>query len=316
MDKGFIKFVCHNYIGCKFSELENYSKSNILTNDDKTEFISYSKLTRGDREWIYFNIKNEEIIKQINPRGKILFVCLLSTNIIFLISESIKNELLEKEYACEYIKNESLHMKIVTVNGKYNIHSKAGDDALINIDSKTIDNIMIHIVKSVLPLNIDTDINDILPFESEIYIDELEHERTLEHAMSDITLFSKEQVISRLKKISDINTKIVTVKSGINKMYLYRDAYQVELIKKLRNYKCQFCGTSIIKKCGGLYVEGCHIRQKTKGGNESLSNILILCPNCHKTFDLGDRKDIEHNTKNYIVEVNGRTYNIIFENIQ
>ncbi|MDR3135058.1 MAG: HNH endonuclease [Deltaproteobacteria bacterium] len=84
-------------------------------------------------------------------------------------------------------------------------------------------------------------------------------------------------------------------------------------MKKLRSYKCQFCSKSILKKDKKLYAEACHIKPKSKGGDESLNNILVLCPNCHKEFDLGDRKEITHDDKKYVVEVNGSRHDIAFE---
>lgn len=94
-----------------------------------------------------------------------------------------------------------------------------------------------------------------------------------------------------------------------------RNTLVTELIKKLRNYSCQFCGTKILKRDGTYYIESCHIIPNCQGGEESLTNILVLCPNCHKTFDHGLREEKWLNNKTYQVKLNnGPEYTINFEN--
>jgi len=312
-----IKEICQDYLGCVFNETKEYdNREPILCNDDNTQFVSCSRTSKVEnRNWIYFNVGHVKKIKDRHPNSSITFVCLLNEYVLFLISDKIQTELFNEGYIRQHSKYNN-HIEIHNEGGKYKIRSKTThDEEYLNIESKNYNNIIAHIVKRKASFY--GDIADdicILPIEYEVCVNELDQKREFDYVNSDTSLLSKEQIIVRLKKLNDLNTKTVTVIRGENKAIVYRDAYQVELIKKLRNYKCQFCGTSIIKKCGGLYVEACHIKPKAQGGNESLNNILILCPNCHKTFDLGDRKEIEHNTMHYIVEVNGHTHNIAFEN--
>lgn len=95
-----------------------------------------------------------------------------------------------------------------------------------------------------------------------------------------------------------------------------RNAVITEKIKKLRNYTCQFCGTTILKKDGARYIEACHIDPKKDGGPETLTNILILCPNCHKEFDYGLREKEERPAANiYKVLLNGRERKAEFETL-
>jgi len=49
--------------------------------------------------------------------------------------------------------------------------------------------------------------------------------------------------------------------------------------------KCQMChmDASIEGKNGSDFLEIHHIRKLSSGGEDSLSNIAVLCPNCHKT---------------------------------
>lgn len=95
-----------------------------------------------------------------------------------------------------------------------------------------------------------------------------------------------------------------------------RNAVVTEKIKKLRNYTCQFCGTTILKKDGTRYIEACHIAPKKDGGPESLTNILILCPNCHREFDYGLREKEDRPAANiYKVLLNGRERTAEFETL-
>ena len=81
-------------------------------------------------------------------------------------------------------------------------------------------------------------------------------------------------------------------------------------IKLLRGSKCQLCGTSIIKKNGEPYIEAAHIKPKVDRGPETLDNILILCPNHHKEFDLGDLKILCQNEYEIKFRLNGKEYQV------
>lgn len=141
------------------------------------------------------------------------------------------------------------------------------------------------------------------------FIDNIEEERSQRQIESDSNLADNRALVARINEIEDSNTDTVTYSGKQFK----RNIYKIELIKKLRKYTCQFCGKTIVKKDKTLYVEACHIKPKSEGGDESLHNILILCPNCHKEFDLGYRKSILHTQRQYGVEVNGKSYTINFE---
>ncbi|MDQ2751619.1 MAG: HNH endonuclease, partial [Bacteroidota bacterium] len=87
-----------------------------------------------------------------------------------------------------------------------------------------------------------------------------------------------------------------------------RDNVIIAKIKYVRGSNCQLCGTSIKTKNGTEYIEAAHIEPKYLKGKESLSNIILLCPNHHKEFDLGDRR-IETHTDSFIkFALNGKLY--------
>ncbi|MBO9497296.1 HNH endonuclease [Thalassotalea sp. G20_0] len=67
-----------------------------------------------------------------------------------------------------------------------------------------------------------------------------------------------------------------------------RDYKIAKFVKELYDYECQICRT----KLTGIdfkYAEAAHIRPlgSPHNGKDDLSNILCLCPNHHKLFDLG-----------------------------
>lgn len=96
----------------------------------------------------------------------------------------------------------------------------------------------------------------------------------------------------------------------INKKIYKRDNKTIADIKYLRDYKCQLCGTRIQKEDGTSYIEAAHINEKSKGGKEALSNILILCPNHHKEFDFGRRQVLKRDDSCIDFLLNGKKFKI------
>ena len=82
------------------------------------------------------------------------------------------------------------------------------------------------------------------------------------------------------------------------------------MIKILRKNECQICGNFIRKKDGTQYIEACHIKAKKEKGKESLENIILLCPNHHKEFDLGELNITEHSNEIIKFILNGNNYEI------
>lgn len=67
-----------------------------------------------------------------------------------------------------------------------------------------------------------------------------------------------------------------------------RDSKISSDLKKLYKYHCQVCDTAIKTK-SGFYAEGAHIKPlgKPHDGDDSIANLLCLCPNHHVMFDKG-----------------------------
>lgn len=69
---------------------------------------------------------------------------------------------------------------------------------------------------------------------------------------------------------------------------IVRDTKLAHDIKALYNHKCQVCDFAIPTK-NGFYSEGAHIKPlgKPHNGDDSLANLICLCPNHHVMFDKG-----------------------------
>lgn len=68
---------------------------------------------------------------------------------------------------------------------------------------------------------------------------------------------------------------------------LVRSTYLAENLKLAYNNCCQLCGTRLMKTRFEAYSEAHHIRpyNKTHKGDDTIGNMVVLCPNCHSQFD-------------------------------
>ncbi|MBO6586652.1 MAG: HNH endonuclease [Gracilimonas sp.] len=119
----------------------------------------------------------------------------------------------------------------------------------------------------------------------------------------------RDLIIEELNSISSSDPQTITIKSTSYK----RDNKTIAQLKYLRDYKCQICGHSIQKRDNTFYIEAAHIIPKNQKGPESPRNILILCPNHHKEFDVSDRKILKHTSKRIVFSMNGKEYEISLE---
>ncbi|HHK8526387.1 TPA: HNH endonuclease [Vibrio parahaemolyticus] len=104
-----------------------------------------------------------------------------------------------------------------------------------------------------------------------------------------------EVALKRLKKLdyqidSDIEEylKQPPKRKSYSSNLVVRDTSLPLKVKQLYDYKCQVCGERI--ECGEFkYAEAAHIKPlgQPHNGEDSLSNLLCLCPNHHKEFDFG-----------------------------
>lgn len=69
---------------------------------------------------------------------------------------------------------------------------------------------------------------------------------------------------------------------------IIRDTKISSDLKKVYKFECQVCRTAIKTK-NGFYAEGAHIKPlgKPHDGDDSVANLICLCPNHHVMFDRG-----------------------------
>ena len=134
--------------------------------------------------------------------------------------------------------------------------------------------------------------------------DNLEQNEIEQLLSFDITDVDKHELLEQIKKCEKENTEFIIIKGKRVK----RCNYLMVKIKEYRGYKCQFCSHEIPKEKGGYYIEACHIKAKCDGGKDTLENILVLCPNCHKLFDNWTHEKEKQTEKEYKVILNGKEY--------
>ncbi|MFA6501473.1 MAG: HNH endonuclease, partial [Parachlamydiales bacterium] len=97
---------------------------------------------------------------------------------------------------------------------------------------------------------------------------------------SNIILKEFEQRLSN-EKPDVVETKVKRIK---------RNLAVVKNMKEKYNNKCQICGFTFKKKDGSNYSEVAHIKpiHSLETGVDKPSNMVVLCPNHHKMYDLGN----------------------------
>ena len=103
----------------------------------------------------------------------------------------------------------------------------------------------------------------------------------------------QEEVISGSDDFAEIlNSSFGTVPKKVTrttKVFL-RNPVVVKKALTNANGTCQICNKSapfISKKTGHPYLEVHHINPLSEGGEDSLANVLAICPNCHREKHFG-----------------------------
>ena len=119
----------------------------------------------------------------------------------------------------------------------------------------------------------------------------------------------KSKLLEELKQIRETDSQTIELKGKAYK----RDNVTIAKIKFLHGFQCQICGKSIIKRDGSKYIEAAHIKPNHQAGRETLNNIILLCPNHHKEFDLGNSEVINHTDTFVEINLNGVQKIIMFK---
>ena len=155
-------------------------------------------------------------------------------------------------------------------------------------------------------------------------IDNHRFSQTLKSYINEVkvndTFFNRKLFLE--KEIQKFHDKMLLLETErkiqtINKL-IRKDSKIIKLLKEYVGYKCQFpdCYSLIPdNKHGVNYVEVAHIKAVAEGGKSIIGNLIVLCPNHHKEFDLGERNIFEINDNQISGILNGRNLQInLFNN--
>ena len=122
----------------------------------------------------------------------------------------------------------------------------------------------------------------------ERYIDEETIQTWQEKRQKQAKKLSLDELKDRVSKSNPISNEYKTVV----KQYV-RSAYVVEYAKRLAKGVCQLCDqpAPFHDKKGIPYLETHHIVWLARGGEDTISNTVALCPNCHKRMHLLDLEE-------------------------
>jgi len=115
--------------------------------------------------------------------------------------------------------------------------------------------------------------------------------------------------LQRLTKLPPAHKEVIIEQT------LRGDSPLIKVLKEIYNYKCQMTGCNAIirKKNGELYCEVAHISPFSRTKTSIPDNLIVLCPNHHKEFDLGDR-EITDQSENMILGIlNGRKFKFVLK---
>lgn len=83
--------------------------------------------------------------------------------------------------------------------------------------------------------------------------------------------------------------------------YFKRNRKIVYELKKLYNGKCQICQGTFEKENGDNYCETHHVKALGKNGTDTIDNLVVLCPTCHRKLHYAKEKefDIKYKEEHY-----------------
>jgi len=118
----------------------------------------------------------------------------------------------------------------------------------------------------------------------------------------NVALFKKEVQLKNICELSDesLKEKVKKEKKSPKKRMIEVSSYDrsphvVEYAKRRANGKCQLCkkDAPFKDKNNIPYLECHHIIWISKGGKDTIENVVALCPNCHKKMHIKNwQKDI------------------------
>lgn len=96
--------------------------------------------------------------------------------------------------------------------------------------------------------------------------------------------------LARYTAVKNVKREPKTTESVV----YYRDPYLKQMVKRIADGKCQFCGNNapFNDKQGEPYLEAHHVVRLADGGRDAIDNVVAICPNCHRKMHvLNDEVD-------------------------
>ena len=151
------------------------------------------------------------------------------------------------------------------------------ENILVDIQTRTLfynkDHLEVDTSKSDQLIRDTTNQNVRINSNNKITVDKT-NKKVIESRIKDIGEYHQDKEIPRRKQVS---VNLVTRRNDI-----------VRSLKKLYNYTCQICQAKLEIGSSSYYIEAHHIKPLGKhGGPDTISNLIIVCPNCHTLFDRG-----------------------------
>ena len=128
--------------------------------------------------------------------------------------------------------------------------------------------------------------------DSEDIIDSSVYDICYENKIKEIKKLSRKNLERLVKEKNNVKTSYRTIKTTT---YI-RDPYIAEYEKLRADGFCQLCEEKapFYTKNNKLYLEAHHLKWLSKGGADTIDNVVALCPNCHrKMHELNDKEDIK-----------------------
>lgn len=128
--------------------------------------------------------------------------------------------------------------------------------------------------------------------DSEDIIDSSVYDICYENKIKEIKKMSRKNLERLVKEKNNVKTSYRTIKTTT---YI-RDPYIAEYAKLRADGFCQLCEEKapFYTKNNKPYLEAHHLKWLSKGGTDTIDNVVALCPNCHrKMHELNNKDDIK-----------------------
>lgn len=226
----------------------------IIIKPDEKEILDIFSRSPLENKWWGVSKKYQNIWKQIKS-GDIIYLGYKNSS-KFLYEGVVK----------ETVENEKLSASLWGNNVKYKLKKY-----LIHVYNVKLINKEFH--KFLRINNLEN------KGEPGVYLIQIDKDKKIEKKI-------KKTITSKAKFLpGDLEEPPEKFKSTITRFI--RDTKKTIQLKKMYEYTCQVCKLQIKIQNDTYYSEVHHIHPLKEGGDDSFSNMIVLCPNDHMFFDYG-----------------------------